>query len=78
MNINPQLLFNSSITFSVAGFLLFFKGFFLLGITGLAIAITSGLFWFMSGLFDKFESTPPEIESEEDKDEEGKGILKPF
>tara|TARA_Y100001968_G_scaffold275871_1_gene269844 strand:+ start:623 stop:859 length:237 start_codon:yes stop_codon:yes gene_type:complete len=78
MNISPQFLFNSSITFVVAGFLLLFKGFFLLGITGLIIAITSGIFWFMSGLFEKFESTPPEIESEDDKDEEGKGVLKPF
>ena len=78
MNINPQFLFNSSITFLVAGVLLFFKGFVVLGITGLIIAITSGIFWFMSGLFEKFESTPPEIESEDDKDEEGKGVLKPF
>ncbi len=78
MNINPQLLFNSSITFVVAGFLLLLKGFFILGIAGLIIAITSGMFWFMSGFFEKFESTPPEVESEDDKDEEGKGILKPF
>ena len=75
---NPQVLFNSAITFGVAGLLLLLKGFFLLGITGLIIAITSGIFWFMSGLFEKFESTPPEIESEDDKDEEGKGVLKPF
>ena len=78
MNINPQLLFNSSITFVVAGFLLLTKGFFLWGICGLVIAISSGILWFMSGLFDKFESTPPEIENEDDKDEEGKGVLKPF
>ena len=78
MNINPQFLFNSSITFVVAGLLLLFKGFFLLGISGLIIAITSGIFWFMSGLFEKFESNPTENESEENKDEEGKGVLKPF
>tara|TARA_Y100001968_G_C19208844_1_gene643740 strand:+ start:213 stop:449 length:237 start_codon:yes stop_codon:yes gene_type:complete len=78
MNINPQFLFNSAITFIVAGLLLLFKGFITLGIFSLLIAFASGIFWFLSGLFDKFESTPPEIESEEDKDEEGKGVLKPF
>tara|TARA_Y100001968_G_C19020674_1_gene554997 strand:+ start:86 stop:316 length:231 start_codon:yes stop_codon:yes gene_type:complete len=75
---NPQVLFNSAITFGVAGLLLLLKGFFLLGITGLIIAITSGIFWFMSGLFEKFESSPPEVENNDDRDEEGKGVLKPF
>tara|TARA_B100000700_G_C14387096_1_gene553041 strand:- start:54 stop:290 length:237 start_codon:yes stop_codon:yes gene_type:complete len=78
MNFSPQTLFNSSITFGVAGILLLFKGFFLFGITGLIISIISVIFWFMSGLFEKFESSPPDIESENDKDEEGKGVLKPF
>ena len=75
---NPSLLFNSAIAFVVAGIILLFNEFFALGILSFVIAITSSIVWFMSGLFDKFESTPPEIENSDDKDEEGKGVLKPF
>ena len=75
---NPSLLFNSAITFVVAGFIFVLNKFFLLGITSFIVSITVAFFWFMSGLFDKFESTPPELEDLDDKDEEGKGVLKPF
>ena len=75
---NPSLLFNSSITFIVAGFILILNKFLFLGITCLLISIMAAFFWFILGLFDKFESTPPEIESSDNKDEEGKGVLKPF
>ena len=78
MCMNPSILFNSSIAFIIAGLILLFNKFFVLGITSLVVSITAGVVWFMSGLFDKFESTPPETESLDDKDEEGKGVLKPF
>jgi hypothetical protein len=32
----------------------------------------------MSGFFGKFEYEPPDSKSEDEKDEEGKGVLKPF
>ena len=75
---NPSLLFNSAIAFVVAGFIFVLNKFFLLGITSFIISITVAVFWLMSGLFDKFESTPAELEDSDDKDEEGKGVLKPF
>ena len=75
---NPSLLFNSAIVFVVAGFIFVLNKFFLLGITSFIVSITVAVFWLMSGLFDKFESTPAELEDSDDKDEEGKGVLKPF
>tara|TARA_Y100001968_G_C19304152_1_gene690692 strand:+ start:776 stop:1012 length:237 start_codon:yes stop_codon:yes gene_type:complete len=78
MNINPQLLFNASITFLVAGFIVIFKGLVALGIAFFFFAIVSTIYWFFLGLFDKFESTPPEVSNSDDMDEEGKGVLKPF
>ena len=78
MNINPSLLFNSTLAFLVAGIILILKGNLVIGITAILISILTGITWFMSGLFEKFESTPPEIEGDDDKDEEGKGVLKPF
>tara|TARA_B100000700_G_C15023215_1_gene846834 strand:+ start:1138 stop:1368 length:231 start_codon:yes stop_codon:yes gene_type:complete len=75
---NPQFLFNSSLALFTAGLIFFFKGLIPLGIGSFCIALGSAVIWLMSGLFEKFESTPPEIESLDDKDEEGKGVLKPF
>ena len=75
---NPTILFNSSITFIIAGLILLLNKFVVLSIISLLIAIFTAIIWFMLGLFDKFESTPPETQSTDDKDEEGKGVLKPF
>ena len=75
---SPQFLFNSSIAFIVSGLILIFNGFFVFAVISFIIAVSFWIFWFFSGLFDKFESTPPEIEGPDDKDEEGKGVLKPF
>ena len=75
---NTQFLFNSSLALLAAGLVFFFKGLISLGIGSLVLAFVSVIIWFMSGLFEKFESTPPEIESLDDKDEQGKGVLKPF
>tara|TARA_Y100001968_G_C19329568_1_gene703567 strand:+ start:571 stop:801 length:231 start_codon:yes stop_codon:yes gene_type:complete len=75
---NPQFLFNSSLALFTTGLIFFIKGLIPLGIVSVIIALGSAVFWLMSGLFEKFESTSPEIESLDDKDEEGKGVLKPF
>ena len=75
---NPQFLFNASLGLFTAGLIFFFKGLIPFGIVSFIIAFGSAIIWLMSGLFDKFESTPPEIDSSDDKDEEGKGVLKPF
>tara|TARA_Y100001968_G_C19273229_1_gene675337 strand:- start:513 stop:743 length:231 start_codon:yes stop_codon:yes gene_type:complete len=75
---NPQLLFNSSLAFFTTGLILLLKGIFLLGFTSLIIAMGTSIVWLMSGFFDKFEYKTPESDLEDDKDEEGKGVLKPF
>ena len=75
---NPQILFNLSLTLLTTGIFLLFKGIFLLGIGILIIAIGTSIFWLMSGFFGKFEYQPTNSKQEDDKDEEGKGVLKPF
>ena len=75
---NPQILFNSSLLLFTTGFILLFKGLFLLGSTSLLIAIGASITWLMSGFFEKFEYKSPESNLEDEKDEEGKGVLKPF
>tara|TARA_B100000214_G_C23771658_1_gene537048 strand:- start:79 stop:309 length:231 start_codon:yes stop_codon:yes gene_type:complete len=75
---NPQILFNFSLGLITAGLILLFKGLFLLGFGSLIIAIGTSIVWLMSGFFDKFEYKSPEDILEDEKDEEGKGVLKPF
>ena len=75
---NPQILFNSSLALFTTGFILLFKGTFSLGLISLAIAIGTSIVWLMSGFFEKFEYKTPENNLEDEKDEEGKGVLKPF
>ena len=75
---NPQILFNSSLTLVTAGVILLFKGLFILGFASLIIGIGTSIFWLMSGFFDKFEYDSSDSKTEEEKDEEGKGVLKPF
>jgi len=75
---NPQILFNSSLALLTAGVILLFKGIFLFGFVSLTIAIGTSIVWLMSGFFDKFEYKSPESDPEVEKDEEGKGVLKPF
>ena len=75
---NPQILFNSSLALITAGLILLFKGIFLLGFASLLIAIVTSLVWIMSGFFGKFEYQSQETELENDKEDEGKGVLKPF
>tara|TARA_B100000579_G_scaffold428867_1_gene439740 strand:- start:3905 stop:4135 length:231 start_codon:yes stop_codon:yes gene_type:complete len=75
---NPQLLFNSSLVLITFGLILLFKGLFLLAFTSLAIAIGISLFWLMSGFFGKFEYEAVDTSLEEERDDEGKGVLKPF
>ena len=75
---NPQILFNSSLALLTAGLILLFKGLFFLGFSSLIIAIGTSVFWLMSGFFDKFEYESKDSEIEDEKDEEGKGVLKPF
>tara|TARA_Y100001968_G_C19108426_1_gene596022 strand:+ start:192 stop:422 length:231 start_codon:yes stop_codon:yes gene_type:complete len=75
---NPQILFYSSLALISAGLILLFKGIFLLGFASLLIAIGTSIVWLMSGFFGKFEYESQETKLEDDKDEEGKGVLKPF
>ena len=75
---NPQILFNFSLALLTTGIVLLFKGLFLLGFGSLVIAIGTSIVWLMSGFFDKFEYKSPETELENEKEEEGKGVLKPF
>ena len=75
---NPQILFNSSLALFTTGLILLFKGIFLLGFISLIISIGTSIFWLMSGFFEKFEYKSPDVSLEDDKDEEGKGVLKPF
>ena len=75
---NPQILFNFSLALITAGLILLFKGLFILGFASLTIAIGTSIVWLMSGFFDKFEYKTPDSSLEDEKDEEGKGVLKPF
>ena len=75
---NPQILFNSSLALLTTGLILLFKGIFVFGFATLIIAIGTSIVWLMSGFFDKFEYKTPETELENEKEEEGKGVLKPF
>ena len=75
---NPQILFNSTLALLTTGLILLFKGIFVLGFVSLIIALGTSIVWLMSGFFEKFEYNPPETELDNEKDEEGKGVLKPF
>ena len=75
---NPQILFNSSLALFTTGLILFFKGIFLLAFVSLIIAIGISMIWLMSGFFEKFEYKSPDKNLDDEKDEEGKGVLKPF
>ena len=75
---NPQILFNSTLALLTTGLILLFKGIFVLGFVSLIIALGTSIVWLMSGFFDKFEYNPPETDLDNEKDEEGKGVLKPF
>ena len=75
---NPQTLFNSSLALLTVGIILLLKGLFLLGVVCLIIAICASIFWLMSGFFEKFEYKALDSDIEDDKDEDGKGVLKPF
>ena len=75
---NPQILFNSSLALITTGIILIIKGIFIFGFTSLIIGIGTSAVWLMSGFFEKFEYKSPEETVEDEKDEEGKGVLKPF
>ena len=75
---NPQILFNFSLALLTTGLILLFKGLFILGFGSLIISIGTSIVWLMSGFFGKFEYETTDTKSEEEKDEEGKGVLKPF
>ena len=75
---NPQILFNFSLALLTIGVILLFKGLFVLGFGSLIIAIGTSIVWLMSGFFGKFEYEPTDSKSEDEKEEEGKGVLKPF
>ena len=75
---NPQILFNSSLALLTIGLILLFKGIFILGFASLIIAIGVSIVWLMSGFFEKFEYKTPDETIENEKDDEGKGVLKPF
>ena len=74
----PQMLFNSALALATAGIVLLLKGVFVLGFASLIIALGTSFFWLMSGFFEKFEYKSLGNTIEDDKDEEGKGVLKPF
>ena len=75
---NPQVLFNFSLALLTTGLILLFKGIFILGFGSLIIAIGTSIVWLMSGFFGKFEYEPTYSKSEDEKDDEGKGVFKPF
>ena len=75
---NPQILFNSTLALVTTGLILIFKGVFVLGFASLIIAIGTSIVWLMSGFFEKFEYKSLDTEIESEKEEEGKGVLKPF
>ena len=78
IRMNPQILFNSSLALFTAALILLLKGIFLLGFGSLIIAIGTSIVWLMSGFFEKFEYKSIETDIKDEKDEEGKGVLKPF
>ena len=75
---NPQFLFNFTLALLTTGLILLFKGIFILGFGSLIIAIGTSIVWLMSGFFGKFDYEPKDFKLEDEKDEEGKGVLKPF
>ena len=75
---NQQILFNFSLALVTTGLILLFNGLFILGLSSLIIAIGTSMVWLMSGFFEKFEYKSPEDKVEDEKDGEGKGVLKPF
>tara|TARA_Y100001968_G_scaffold250855_1_gene235963 strand:- start:895 stop:1125 length:231 start_codon:yes stop_codon:yes gene_type:complete len=75
---NPQILFNFSLALLTTALIFLLKGQFLLGFGSLVISIGTSIIWLMLGFFGKFEYEPKNIKSEDEKDEEGKGVLKPF
>ena len=75
---NPQILFNFSLALLSAGLIFLFKGLFVLGFGSFLIALGTSIVWLMSGFFEKFEYKTPETELDNEKEEEGKGVLKPF
>ena len=75
---NSQILFNFSLALITIGVILLFKGLFVLGFGSLIIAIGTSIVWLMSGFFGKFEYEPTDSKSEDEKNEDGKGVLKPF
>ena len=75
---NPQILFNFSLGLLTTGIILLIKGLFILGFASLTIAIGTSIVWLMSGFFGKFEYETTDTKSEDEKDEDGKGVLKPF
>ena len=75
---NTQFLFNSSLVLLTTALILLFKGLFIFGFASLIIAIGTTVVWLMSGFFGKFEYKPMNSKLEDEKDEEGKGVLKPF
>tara|TARA_B100000700_G_C14871470_1_gene773621 strand:- start:695 stop:925 length:231 start_codon:yes stop_codon:yes gene_type:complete len=75
---NPQVLFNSALALITASLILLFKGLYILGLGSLLIAISTSIVWLMSGFFGKFEYKSLDDTLEDEKDEEGKGVLKPF
>ena len=75
---SPQILFNFSLALLTTGVILLLKGLFILGFGSLIISIGTSIFWLMSGFFGKFEYEPMDSQLEDEKDEEGKGVLKPF
>tara|TARA_Y100001968_G_scaffold272112_1_gene264160 strand:- start:1390 stop:1620 length:231 start_codon:yes stop_codon:yes gene_type:complete len=75
---NTQFLFNSSLVLLTTGLILLFKGVFIFGFASLIIAICTTIIWLMSGFFGKFEYKPMNSKLDDEKDEEGKGVLKPF
>ena len=75
---NQQIFFNVSLALLTTGIILLLKGIFILGFGSLIIAFATSIIWLMSGFFGKFEYEPTDSKSEDEKDEEGKGVLKPF
>ena len=75
---SPQILFNFSLALLTTGLIFLLKGLFILGFGSLIISIGTSIVWLMSGFFEKFEYEPMDSQSEDEKDEEGKGVLKPF
>ena len=75
---NPQILFNFSLVLLTTALILLFKGLFILGFGSLIISIGTSIVWLMSGFLGKVENAPMDSKSEDEKDEEGKGVLKPF